>query len=192
VLSNRVRKSWRKWFRAIHRDLGYIAAALTIAYAISGFAVNHLDDWNPNYRFTTSAVDVGALPTGSLQIMQAHVVDALQIDPGLVKGHFQESASEFRVFLSDAQEIRVDISTGRGTFKALSRRRGLFEVNALHLNNLKGGWTYVADGFAVALMLLAVTGITMMKGDRGIAGRGKWFLLAGLAIPVSAIIYMYW
>jgi hypothetical protein len=31
----------------------------------------------------------------------------------------------------------------------------------------------------------------MMKGDRGIAGRGKYFIAAGLLIPVGFIIYMY-
>ena len=61
-----------------------------------------------------------------------------------------------------------------------------------HLNNLKGVWTYVADVFAVALVFLAITGMTMMKGSRGLAGRGKWFVLAGLAIPVGFVVYMYW
>jgi hypothetical protein len=194
----RVRQKWRKWFRAIHRDLGYIAVALTLAYAISGFAVNHLDDWNPNYRFENRVVEVGPLPVAAdgqpdaLQAMQNHVVAALGINPRSVKGHFQESPIEFRVFLVEAQEVRVDIRTGHGVFKALSRRRGLFELNTLHLNALKGVWTYIADGFAIALMVLAITGMTMMKGDRGLGGRGKWFVLAGLAIPVSAIVYMYW
>ena len=67
----------------------------------------------------------------------------------------------------------------------------LFQVNALHLNNLKGAWTYVADLFAVALMMLAITGMTMMKGKPGLGGRGKWFVGAGLLIPVGAVIYMY-
>jgi hypothetical protein len=67
----------------------------------------------------------------------------------------------------------------------------LFEVNSLHLNNLKGVWTYVADLFAIALMFLALTGAVMMKGDRGITGRGKYFLGAGLAIPIAAIVYLY-
>jgi hypothetical protein len=67
----------------------------------------------------------------------------------------------------------------------------LFQLNALHLNNLKGAWTYVADGFAVALIFLALTGMTMMKGDRGLFGRGKYFVLAGLAVPVGFIAYVF-
>ncbi|MBP6630162.1 MAG: PepSY-associated TM helix domain-containing protein, partial [Kofleriaceae bacterium] len=57
---------------------------------------------------------------------------------------------------------------------------------------LKGAWTYVADVFALALMVLAVTGLFMNKGARGLGGRGKWFVAGGLAVPVAAIVYMYW
>ena len=181
----------RAWLRAIHRDLGYVAVALTLAYGLSGFAVNHLDDWNPNYAFDAHAVDVGPLPTTSTAEMQAHLLAALGIDARAVRGNVQDSVRDFRVFLRDGQEIKVDVATGRGIHKGLRRRAVFFEVNALHLNNLKGAWTYVADGFAVALMLLALTGLFMNKGARGLAGRGKWFVLAGLAVPVSAVIYMY-
>jgi hypothetical protein len=40
-------------------------------------------------------------------------------------------------------------------------------------------------------MILALTGMTMMKGDRGLSGRGKYFVGAGLLVPVGFIIYMY-
>lgn len=182
---------WRKLFRALHRDIGYVAVALTLAYALSGLAVNHLDDWNPNYAFSTSDVDVGALPPGTLAEREAFVVHALGIDRAAVRGHFQESEHELRVFLVEGQEIKLDMRTGKGELKALSKRAVLFEVNSLHLNNLKGIWTYVADLFAIALMVLAITGLTMMKGDRGLAGRGKYFVGAGLLIPIGFIVYMY-
>ncbi|MDA3778792.1 MAG: peptidase, partial [Bacteroidales bacterium] len=43
----------RKLNRNIHRDLGYIFFGLTVIYAMSGIALNHLDDWNPNYIINT-------------------------------------------------------------------------------------------------------------------------------------------
>lgn len=181
----------RHLLRVVHRDLGYIAVALTLAYGLSGIAVNHIEDWNPNYRYDNHAVDVGPLPVGDLSAMQTQVVAKLSLPLASVRGHVQENEREFRVFLDGGQEVRVDINTGRGTYHGIARRKVFFEVNALHLNNLKGLWTYVADIFALALMVLALTGMTMMKGDRGLAGRGKWFVLAGLAIPVTAVIYMY-
>lgn len=183
---------WRRWFRAFHRDIGYVAVALTIAYALSGIAVNHIDDWNPNYSYDDRDIEIGALPNGSLAEREAYVVAKLVLDRGEVRGHFQESGNEFRVFLDEGQEVRVDVTTGKGTHKRIAKRAVLFEVNVLHLNTLKGVWTYVADVFAIALMVLAITGMTMMKGDRGFMGRGKYFVGAGLLIPIAAVVYMYW
>ena len=48
----------------------------------------------------------------------------------------------------------------------------------------------MADAFALLLITLVLTGIFMMKGKRGIAGRGKWFLASGLAVPLVFIWYM--
>lgn len=182
--------NWRRWFRAFHRDIGYAAVALTLAYGLSGLAVNHIDDWNPNYSYSSSSVNIGPL-TGSIPEMAAAVIAKLSLDPKAVRGHFQETPTELRVFLDEGQEAKVDITTGKGTLKTISKRAVFFEVNALHLNNLKGVWTYIADVFAVALMILALTGVSMMKGDRGFLGRGKYFVAAGLAVPIIGIIYIY-
>jgi uncharacterized protein len=184
-------RSWRRWFRAFHRDIGYVVVALTIAYSLSGIAVNHIDDWNPNYSYDDRSIDIGALPAGSLVEREAYVVAKLGLDRAGVRGHFQESEHDFRVFLDEGQEVRVDTRTGKGTYKRITKRAVFFEVNALHLNNLKGVWTYIADAFAVLLIILALTGVSMMKGDRGFAGRGKYFVGAGLLVPIAAIIYMY-
>ena len=54
--------SWRKLIIATHRDVGYFFAGLTVIYAVSGIAVNHIEDWNPNYVIRTEAVTVGELP----------------------------------------------------------------------------------------------------------------------------------
>lgn len=183
--------NWRRWFRAFHRDIGYVAVALTIAYSLSGIAVNHIEDWNPNYSYREEPFDIGPV-SGEPPMMAAAVVERLQIDPRSVRGHFLETTTQLRVFFDEGQEAKLDTTSGRGTLKLLGKRAVLFEVNALHLNNLKGLWTYVADVFSIALIVLALTGMTMMKGDRGFWGRGKYFVGAGLAIPVAAVVYMYW
>ncbi|MBK9033852.1 MAG: PepSY-associated TM helix domain-containing protein [Myxococcales bacterium] len=185
------RVMWRKWFRILHRDVGYVAVALIIAYGVSGLAVNHIEDWNPNYRFTQRSFDIGPLPPGPPAELEATAVARLRLDRAAVRGHFLETERELRIFLGDGQEARLDVTTGRGTLKTITRRAVLFELNALHLNNLKGVWTYVADLFAVALIFLALTGMTMMKGDRGLRGRGKWFVGAGLTVPIGFIVYLY-
>lgn len=185
-------RRWRHLFRVIHRDIGYCAVALTLAYSLSGIAVNHIDDWNPNYSFSERGIDVGPVPAGSLAAQERHVVGKLAIDPATVRGHHAETDTTLRVFFDGGGEALVDTRTGRGTHKTVSRRLVFFEVNELHLNNLKGVWTYIADIFALALIVLAITGMTMMKGDRGFSGRGKYFIAGGLSLPVAAIIYLYW
>jgi len=182
---------WRRWIRAIHRDVGYVAVALILAYSLSGLAVNHIEDWNPSYTFETRAFDLGPVPGATGGEQAAFVIDRLRLDPREVRGHFQESETELRVFLPEGQEARLDVRTGKGKLKSIHKRPVLFEVNALHLNNLKGVWTYVADVFAVALVFLAISGMIMMKGDRGFLGRGKWFVGAGLLVPVGFVVYMY-
>ena len=47
---------WRKWFRIIHRDFGYLFFGMTIIYAVSGIAINHINDWNPNYVVTAKEI----------------------------------------------------------------------------------------------------------------------------------------
>ena len=45
-------KTLRKWSRILHRDIGYFFIGTTLIYAISGIALNHMSDWNPNYSVT--------------------------------------------------------------------------------------------------------------------------------------------
>ncbi len=55
----------KKLVIATHRDVGYFLAGLTVIYAISGVAVNHVDDWNPNYVLRSETAEVGVLADGS-------------------------------------------------------------------------------------------------------------------------------
>jgi hypothetical protein len=69
-------------------------------------------------------------------------------------------------------------------------RRVLKEANFLHLNQPKGLWTYVADLYAMALLVLAVTGMFVIKGSKGITGRGAWLTGVGAVIP-PVFLWLY-
>lgn len=183
---------WRKLFRVTHRDIGYAVSALVIAYSISGIAVNHIDDWNPNYSIEETEVDVGPVPMDSYDAMEAHIVDALSLNPNTIRGRVMDSETAFRLFLPGGGEVSVDVRDGRGVQKTIDTRLLLYEVNALHLNNIKGAWTWIADIFAICLLLLVFTGLFIHKGSQGLAGRGKWFVGAGLLVPIGFILYMYY
>ncbi len=51
--------SWRRWNYVLHRDIGFLCIGLTLLYAISGVAVNHIAQWNPSYRVERVETNIG-------------------------------------------------------------------------------------------------------------------------------------
>ena len=178
---------WFRLNRITHRDVGYGVAVLTVLYSVSGLAVNHIDEWNPNFAITTGPADVGVLDVTDLDAAEQQVVTRLGLDAAEVRGRHYASVRELKVFL-DGGEVIVDPATGQGTIKRTSRRFGLYEANTLHLNRLKGVWTYVADLYAILLLYLAIGGIFMLKGKTGLTGRGKWFVAIGTVVPIAFLL----
>jgi hypothetical protein len=81
----------------------------------------------------------------------------------------------------------IDVPTGKVIVESVQPRRVLFEFNQLHLNAPKRMWTYIADAYALSLIIVAITGMFVLKGKTGIAGRGAWFVSLGLVVPLA-----YW
>jgi hypothetical protein len=176
---------------AVHRDLGYLCVGLTLVYAVSGVAVNHRADWNPNYQVTqrtASVADLDASAASSPEYAQA-VLRRLDVD-GAVRGTFRPDPGSLRIFL-DGTTVEVDLSTGAAVMEEVSDRAGLRQVNFLHLNHPKKLWTYMADLYAVALALLAITGIFVLRGRNGITGRGAWLTAAGVVIPAAFLLLYF-
>jgi hypothetical protein len=168
----------------IHRDVGYVCVGLTLVYAISGVAVNHVRDWNPNYRITRDTIPVPDVSRESPTSLD--FAERIAVGLGLgteVRGTFRVDSATVDVFLEDAT-VRVDLDQSLATIERVRERRFLRAMNLLHLNEPRGLWTLTADLFAVALILLAATGLFMMKGKYGITGRGAWLTGAGILIPL--------
>lgn len=181
----------RHLVRVVHRDVGYFLTVLVLMFAVSGIAVNHIHEWNPSYARSTAPVALGPLQGADLDVLEREVAARVPLDPGEVRGRHREGPHRFKVFLAEGGEVAVDPATGEGTIVRIERRPFLFEVNVLHLNHLKGVWTYVSDAFSVLLAGLALTGLFMLKGPTGLAGRGKWFVAAGAAVPVVFLVVYY-
>ena len=47
----------------------------------------------------------------------------------------------------------------------------------------------MADLFAFSLIFFALSGLFIVKGKKGMAGTGKWYLLAGILIPVLYVLF---
>jgi uncharacterized protein len=177
----RFRIRWRPWLRAIHRDVGYFSVGLTFIYAASGLAVNHIADWEPNFR-QVERVHQLALP---LPAEEARIGDEVRERLGIdepVREVFKADERDVEVVF-DRRTLRVDTRTGRVVEEAQEPRFFLRVANWLHLNRGKKAWTIIADGYAVFLLLLSLTGLWMFPGRKGLLGRAGVITLAGVLVP---------
>jgi hypothetical protein len=176
---------WRPPLRALHRDFGYVAVGLTLIYACSGLAVNHIADWDPNFHDATTSYELGPL-TGDDQAIARTVEEKLHID---VPPRDVFRASDERLDLVfDKRIVHVNPKTGHVVDEGQKPRVLLRIANWLHLNRGKKAWTYVADTYAAALLFLAISGMFMIAGKKGFFWRGAAFVALGLAIPTLYVI----
>lgn len=178
----------RPWVRAFHRDIGYFVVGLTFIYALSGLAVNHIGQWDPNFEQVEKhhqLPDPTSLPKDDAQLTAA-VLRALQISEA-PSDSYRSSEQQLDIVL-DRRTLHVDTATGK-VFEEGERPRFLLRVfNWLHLNRGKKAWTYVADSYAVLLLFLATSGLVMIPGRKGFVGRGALFVIAGAAIPALYVV----
>ena len=178
---------WRKWNRVIHRDFGYFFGGMTIIYALSGIALNHKRDWNPNYNITNSEFNVH-LPKTSEEITEKQVMDLLDKlnETGNYKKYYFPRKNVLKIFLQGGS-VEIDLESGVAFIENIKKRPVFWEVNFLHYNPVRW-WTWFSDIFSGALILLAITGLFVLKGKNGITRRGAWFTIAGLLIPIACLL----
>jgi hypothetical protein len=179
---------WRRWNNVLHRDLGYLCVALTVIYAVSGIAVNHIQDWNPNYKFETVELGFEPIPVSDRATMVAQAVRRLEL-PQPPHESFRPDPQTLLLFY-EGWSVEVHAAEGRALIERPRDRFLLRDFNFLHLNHAKGLWTFVADAYAALLLLLAVTGMFVLKGKKGLGGRGKWWVLAGLLLPLAFLVVL--
>jgi hypothetical protein len=178
---------WRPWLRAIHRDVGYVAVGLTFIYALSGIAVNHITDWSdgdPSFKTFTRTVEVGRLEGDD-----AAIAETLRKRFGIKETprEVYRASPEQLDIVFDKRSLHLDTSKGTVVDEGQEPRLVLRMANWLHLNRGKKAWTYAADAYAGALLLLATSGIFMIAGKKGLLGRGAVLVLVGILIPVLYI-----
>lgn len=179
-------KKIRRLNVATHRDLGYFFSALILVYCISGIALNHVDDWNPDFVITKKPVEINRSYTLS-------EVDDKQIDEfGKLVGEATYKVFDFpthdqvKIYYDNAS-FHINLETRKGIYERVSKRPLFYQSNVLHRNSLKG-WKWASDVFAFLLIVINITGLFVLKGKHGISGRGKWLIAGGFIPPLVAII----
>ena len=183
--------NWRKVNNILHRDVGYFFFGMFIIYALSGIALNHIDDWDPNYIIKNEDIQID--PDLLNHSLSANEVKGIVHNLGVrkkIKKHYYPNHKILKVFLSGGS-ITLNVNTGHGFFESVDRRPIFYEVNYLHYNHTKYLWTWFSDLFAGGMILLSITGLLVLRGKKGFKKRGVWFALAGIVIPlVFLVVYL--
>jgi hypothetical protein len=177
---------WRKLNLVTHRDLGYFFSFLILIYCVSGLALNHADDWNPDFIITKDTLQLDR------KYARTDVNEHLILNFNKLVGEESHRIHDFpthdqvKIYYKDAS-LHVYMDKKMGVYERLSKRAVFYQSNVLHRNSLKG-WKWASDIFAILLILITVTGLFVIKGKNGISGRGKWLVMAGLVPPIAAIV----
>ncbi|HEX6961881.1 MAG TPA: PepSY-associated TM helix domain-containing protein [Lacipirellula sp.] len=178
--------SWRRWLIALHRDVGYFFTGVIVLYSISGIAVNHIDQWNPNFVVERREVSLD-LPREPSEISSPQIQENLA-RLGAAGDYLSfdfPSASKVKIYLKNGS-ILATLRDGKGCYETIRRRPLMHQINMLHLNPDKW-WRVFSDVFAGGLIFLALSGVCIAKGRYGFLGRGKWLVGAGLVVPLAAM-----
>ena len=185
-------KQLRKWSRILHRDIGYFFVGTSIIFGLSGIALNHLNDWNPNYTVTVddfeTNIDLNKNTTNIKENIKKLLKNINSSDG--YKKHYYPQKNYIKIFLSGGSSVIVNTETGNGQAEYLKKRTIFYQVNYLHYNPTRW-WTIFSDIFAGALIFLALTSIFIVRGKKGAFGRGGIYIILGIIIPISFLFVDY-
>ena len=181
--------SWRRWNYILHRDIGFLCVGLTLVYAISGVAVNHVADWNPSYSVERVEVNIGPVSGSPTDVRTINDILGRLDEKGKLENSYRPDPYHLQLFV-EGRSILVELASGHVVHDRAIPRPGLREMNFLHLNHPKKAWTWAADLYAVALGFLAISGVLMIR--RKTMQRGLVLTGIGVVIPVLFLVFYLW
>lgn len=176
-----------KFNRVTHRDIGYLIAGLTIIYAISGIALNHKNDWNPNYIFENQTFKTNipiARETFNNDIAR-QILKNLPFDTEFKTSYFP-TGNKVTIFINGGF-VQINAQTGEGVIERISKRPLFYQINFLHYNPGRW-WKYFSDIFCIALIIVTITGLFLVKGRNGITKKGAILTIIGILLPLFFLL----
>lgn len=181
-----VRKKIRRLNIATHRDLGYFFSTLIIIYCISGIALNHVNEWNPDFIIEKKIIQVNSDHKGGPITNEQIQEYGLLVGEARYKVYDTPTPDRVKIYYDNAS-LLIDFSQGTGVYEKVSRRPVFYQSNLLHRNSIRG-WKWASDVLAAMLITISVTGLFILRGKKGISGRGKWLIAAGALPPLLTLI----
>ncbi|MDX9789702.1 MAG: PepSY-associated TM helix domain-containing protein [Candidatus Kapaibacterium sp.] len=171
----------------LHRDLGYFFVGMIIIYAVSGIAINHKNDWNPNYIIRNQ--DFGLGKKISKSEVDKNFIDEILMKAelsGEYKSHYFPDQERLRIFVNGGN-ITLFLESGDFKVETILNRPVFKQMNFLHYNPGMI-WTWFSDIFCLALIFLAISGLFILKGKFGLVWRGAILVSTGILIPLLLLL----
>ncbi len=187
---NRINKGsrFRKWSRWIHRDLSYFFAGILLVYCVSGVYMNHRDTVNVHHKVKRVAFQESSYPSGmKLSREEANSLVNRYAEGKTYTQHYYPSEDRLKIFIKGGSSLELNQQSGEGFVEILSRRPIVSDMVKLHYNPGRW-WTWFSDAFAISMILVVITGFTMMKGRKGFLGRGGILMLIGILVPIFFLL----
>ena len=191
MASGRFWTTLRKGSRNIHRELSFFFGGVILIYAVSGFMLNHKNDFNSDYDIRRHSFRVENVPPERALWSRDYILSLLEpLDEqqNYTKHYFPDEQT-LKVFLKGGSSLVVDTRTGEALYESVRKRPLWSGLNRLHYNPGKW-WTVFSDIFVFSLVVITLTGLVMIKGKKGFWGRGGIEFLAGILIPVLFLLLM--
>lgn len=179
----------RKWSRPVHRDLSFFFSGVLLIYAVSGFMLNHKRDFNSDYSVRrTELVFAQEIPRAEQEWTRARAEELLLRvgEEGNYLKHYFPEPDQLKVFIRGGSSLTVDLASGHAVYESIRKRPVLSSLNRLHYNPSRW-WTVFSDVFLAGLIVIVLSGLVMMRGPKGLRGRGGVELIAGILIPLLFI-----
>lgn len=170
--------------RNIHRDFAYFFLGLIIAFSFSGIFLNHRRDWHPRrYTFSSTEISVPAVAHADSVINDAYIA-AFTKEQNIGDNLRRFTVEKNTLKISYEQhDVEIDLTTGKGKIVEYRTTPILGQMTKLHVDTSKW-WIYYSDAFGVGMLVIAITGMFIQKGDTSFQSRGWKLALIGIVFPL--------
>jgi uncharacterized protein len=168
--------------RNTHRDIAYFYVGLIISFALSGIFLNHRQAWHPRrYVYETKDISIQMVHKDSINDAFIKNLTKAQNIQGDMR-RFSVDGNKLKISYT-SNDVTIDLTTGKGKIEGYRTTPILGQMTKLHLDTSKW-WIYYSDVFGVALILIAVTGMFIQKGETSFSARGWKLALIGIIFPI--------
>jgi uncharacterized protein len=168
--------------RNTHRDIAYFFVGLIISFALSGIFLNHRQSWHPRrYVYDSKEISIPVIHKDSINDAFIKNFTKTQSIEGDVR-RFNVDGDNLKISYT-TNDVTIDLVSGKGKIESYRTTPVLGQMTKLHQDTSKW-WIYYSDIFGIAMIVIALTGMFIQKGDTSFSARGWKLALVGIIFPL--------